>query len=182
MNFKTISIVKFPTERTWNAMLHHMPDIARGVEALKSITEKDRKTDAAGNVKVVNEWNAKPKLPSIIAKYVKPDMLIWTDTALWNKKEKKVSWNILSHYFRKDMHCEGYTIFEPAMGGKGCRLTFGGNLQWKGNITSLGFGVLDSAVSKTIEAVLSQLIPSNFRKITEALSDYIFRQTEDSRL
>ena len=173
MNFKTISIIKFPVDIAWKTMLHHLPDIANDVDDLESITEKERTIFPDGNIKVVNLWKAKPKFPAIVAKYINPDMLAWTDTAIWNEKEKAIEWKIRSHHFHEEMHCAGTTIFETAMGGKGCRLTFSGSIEWRGKVLSLSLGVLDSTIAKAVEGVLTQMIPSNFRKITEVMSKYI---------
>jgi hypothetical protein len=172
MNFKTISIIKFPVDIAWETMLHKLPDIAQDVDDLESITEIER-TALPDIIKVVNVWKSKPKLPSMIVKHINPDMLTWTDTALWKQKEKTIEWKIRSHHFYEEMHCSGTTVFESAMGGKGCRLTFSGSLEWKGKVLSLSLGIFDTTIAKAVEGVLTQMIPSNFRKITEVMSKYI---------
>ncbi len=178
MNFKTISIIKFPVGIAWNTMLHHLPDIAKDVDDLESITEIERINISEEIIKVVNIWEAKPKLPAIIMKHIQPDMLQWTDTATWKEKEKIIEWQIHSHHFHEEMQCKGTTVFENAMGGKGCRLTFSGSIEWKGKVLSFSMGMLDRTISKGIEGVLTQMIPSNFRKITEMMSKYIDKKIE----
>ena len=37
----------------------------------------------------------------------------------------------------------------------------------------MSLGMLDGTLAKAAESILSQMIPSNLRKITEALSKYI---------
>jgi hypothetical protein len=173
MNFKTISIIKFPVDTAWHTMMDHLPDIAKDVDDLESITETERKPTAGGDTIIVNVWRSKPKLPAMVVKYINPSMLTWTDTATWNEKEKVISWQIRSHHFHEEMHCGGTTAFETAMGGKGCRLTFSGSLEWKGKVLSVGLGILDSTLARAVEGVLTQMIPSNFRKITEVMSKYL---------
>ncbi len=173
MNFKTISIIKFPVDIAWETMLHRLPDIAKDVDDLDSITEIERAAMPGEVIKVVNVWKSKPKLPAMVLKYVNSDMLTWTDTALWKEKEKLVEWKIRSHHFHEEMGCNGTTVFEPAMAGKGCRLTFSGSLEWKGKVLSLSLGMFDSTIAKAVEGVLTQMIPSNFRKIIEVMSKYI---------
>ena len=172
MNFKTISIIKSPVDIAWETMLHKLPDIAQDVDDLESITEIER-TALPDIIKVVNVWKSKPKLPTMIVKHINPGMLTWTDTAMWKEKEKTIEWKIRSHHFYEEMHCSGTTVFENAMGGKGCRLTFSGSLEWKGKVLSLSLGIFDSTIAKALEGVLTQMIPSNFRKITEVMSKYI---------
>ncbi|MEI9807119.1 MAG: hypothetical protein WDO16_04090, partial [Bacteroidota bacterium] len=176
MDFKTVSIIKYPVNEVWIHLLNGLPRIAKKIEDLESITETERHVNGDGSIKIINIWKAKPKLPSFVVKRIKPDMLAWTDTAEWIEKQNNVQWKIQSHHFAEEMQCHGVTSFEPAMGGKGCRVTFSGNLQWKGKVISSGIGLLDATISKSAEGILSQMIPSNFRKITDALSTYIREQ------
>lgn len=175
MNFKTISIIKFPVDVAWYTMMNQLPEIARDVDDLESITEEERIKSVNGSTKIVNVWKAKPRLPAMVTKYVNKEMLTWTDTATWNERDKIVNWEIRSPYFHEEMNCEGTTAFESAMGGKGCRLTFSGSLEWKGKVLSMGLGIFDGTIAKAVEGVLTQMIPSNFRKITEVMSRYIER-------
>jgi len=176
MDFKSVSILKHPVDIAWNTMLNAMPEIGERVDELESITETERYTDEKGAIKVVSIWKAKPKLPDLVMKYIKPEMLVWDDTAVWLPSERKIEWEIKSHHFHEQMQCHGTTTFEPAMGGKGCRLTFFGSLQWNGKIVSSGLGFVDHTITKAAEGVLTQIIPSNFRKITDALEGQINNQ------
>ena len=178
MNFKSISIIKFPVDIAWNTMLHHLPDIAKDVDDLESITEIKRTKQSGGVIKIECVWKAKPKLPAMVMKYIKPDMLEWTDAATWKEKEKIIDWEIHSHHYYDELYCKGATAFERAMGGKGCKITFSGELEWKGKVLSMSLGMLDGTLAKAAESILSQMIPSNLRKITDALSKYITRNAD----
>src|SRR5437870_2465128 len=111
MNFKTVSIVKFPVEITWQTMLNHLPDIAKDVDDLESIKEVERSNPTDDTTKVISVWCAKPKLPSMVMKYIKPDMLEWDDIALWKEKEKIIEWEIHSHHYYDELQCRGTTAF-----------------------------------------------------------------------
>lgn len=173
MNFNSVTILKHPVDIAWNTMLHALPEIAIRVDELESITETERNTNEDGTIKVVSLWIARPKVPAMVMKYIKPEMLEWNDIAVWLPSEKKIEWEIFSHHFHEQMKCSGYTQFEPAMGGRGCKLSFSGNLNWNGKIISSGLGFIDNTVAKGAEGILTQLIPSNFRKITDALDAHI---------
>jgi hypothetical protein len=166
-------MIKFPVDTVWDTMLHHLPEIAKDVDDLESITEIKRINQPGGAIKVESVWKAKPKLPGMVMKYIKPDMLEWTDSANWKEKEKMIEWEIHSHHYYDELYCKGVTAFERAMGGKGCKLTFSGELEWKGKVLSMSLGMFDSSLAKGVESILSQMIPSNLRKITDALSKYI---------
>lgn len=172
MNFKSVSIVKFPVELTWNTMIHYLPQIASGVDELESVVEQERIKISPGVTNIVSIWKAKPKLPEFILKHIKSDMLSWTDAATWLENDKKIEWKITSH-FLKNVENEGNTLFEPAMGGKGCRLTFSGSLVIREDNGSSGFGILTGTILKAAEGIIAQMIPSNFRKLAEALGKYM---------
>ncbi|MBK7109849.1 MAG: hypothetical protein WAU21_12910 [Chitinophagales bacterium] len=173
MDFTTVSILKIPTEQVWETMLNHLPDIAEGVAELKTINVIDRIQLPNNTNTVISIWTASPQLPSFVIKYIKPDMLIWTDTAVWNTADKIINWKIKSHYFENAMQCEGSTEFISALGGKGCRLTFSGSLHIDATHILPGIGMLDKTISKSIEGILAQLIPSNFRKLSGSIEKYV---------
>jgi len=83
-------------------------------------------------------------------------------------KEKMINWEIHSHHYNDQVYCNGTTVFEPAIGGKGCKLTFSGMLEWKGKVLSTGIDMLDNTIARAAETVLSQMIPANLRKIAES--------------
>ena len=176
MEFKTINILKHPPELVWETMRDYFPDIAELVDEVDSITVQSRIPGKSGVLQVINIWKADPPLPDVIVKYIKPEMLSWTDTALWDEQTKICNWTIDSHYFKEKMDCKGFTQFESALGGRGCRLTFQGNIYWDGEIP-LSLGIMDSMVSKTVESILSKMVPNNFRKITSGVESFIEKRT-----
>ena len=176
MDFKTLSIIKQPPKVVWQTMRDHFPDIARLVDEVESITVKSRDQITYGKMEVVNIWKAAPQLPTVIEQYIKPEMLTWTDTAIWDEEKMVCNWTIDSHYFREKMDCKGITKFEPAIGGRGCRLTFQGNIYWDGSIP-ITFGVMDGMISKALESIMGKMVPNNFRKLTSAIETYIEMQT-----
>ena len=168
MNFKSISIVKLPVESVWEMMFQRLPQIASAVEEIENVKEIERTEISILVTKVVNVWKAKPKFPGFISKHIKPEMLEWTDTATWYENDRKIEWTITSHYL-KGMENSGSTLFEPAMGGKGCRITFAGALNLNSGAGLPDFGVLNGAMLKAAESIMVQMIPGYFRKLTEAL-------------
>ena len=165
MHFKAVSIVKFPVDAVWAAMQGHLSEIAELLEEVESIQLVKKESLEAGLVQTEYHWHIKPNIPSILAHLVKPAMLTWADEAEWNETVHSCSWKIRSDYFQDDLNCRGETIFESALGNKGCRLTFAGTLIWNQRIVK---GVLSDIATMGIEPVLEQFIASNFRKIGAA--------------
>jgi polyketide cyclase/dehydrase/lipid transport protein len=175
MEFKTLNIIKHPPEKVWVTMRDQFPDIVELVEEVDSVVVDSRTEISKGIMEVKNIWKANPPIPEVIIKHVKPEMLTWTDTALWDEQTMICSWKIDSHYFKEKMDCKGITKFEPAIGGRGCRLTFEGTIHWEGGIP-LSFGMMDGMVSKALESIISKMVPNNFRKVTSGVEMFMAKQ------
>ena len=171
MEFKTIAVVKFPIEEVWETMRDQLPMLSEFLEDIESITVQDKQEEQKGNLRVINIWQASPKLPSIIADRIKPEMLVWTDTAVWKEKTLTCDWIIDPHYFSGKVACQGNTRFEPAIGGRGTRITFAGDLKID---TSLGVSnMMGDLISKGVETILVKVIPNNFSKLSGAITRYL---------
>lgn len=172
MNFKTITIIKHPIDCVWVSMRDDLPKIVHLLEDIESIDVElyEKKSHIC---KIINIWKASPPLPASLTKLLDSDMFVWTDRAEWNEKKQACSWDIELHHFRDKLQCSGSTIFTEAMGGKGTRIVFSGCIEWNYQSFS-GFPIfLDDAVRNVVESFISKLIPKNFRKITEALTNHI---------
>jgi hypothetical protein len=171
MEFRTVTIVKHPTALVWETMQEHLPEIASAVPDIESVSPMSSSKNEEGHLLMVNVWKAKPPLPDFLSKMVQPDMLTWTDSAVWKEAQRSCRWEIRSHYFKEQMSCIGNTSFEPAMGGKACRLSFEGTLHWQAN--ALPIKMAGPLVAQGIESFMASMIPANFRKLTEAVEHFI---------
>ncbi len=168
MKFKTISMIKQPVEVVWETFRDRFEEIGQEVDDLEYIALKDKAENEAGQLVSVYEWKADPSLPALLKSYIQPSMLTWTDTATWDADNKVCYWEIESHYFKDKMQCIGSTTFSSAMGGRGCRLTFQGNIHWEGGLPAL-VGIMDGPVTRAMESVISKMVPKSFHKVSGAV-------------
>jgi len=98
MKTRTVSIVKHPPELVWRTMRDRLPEIARLVEDIESVSASSKETDPAGAVHIVNIWQARPKLPAVVVSHVRADMLAWTDRSVWPAKKFECAWRIEPHF------------------------------------------------------------------------------------
>jgi len=171
MKFNTVSIVKYPLDRVWIAMRDDLPKLVDLLEEIESISVELNEQGSHIH-KVVNIWKACPRLPQSIAKRLDSDMFVWTDLAEWNRKKRECLWSIEPHHFR-EIRCLGSTSFDSAMGGRGTRITFTGNIDWHNQELPEATGFQEEAVYKSAEVLLRNLIPRNFRKLTDALAKHL---------
>lgn len=173
MKFQTLALVKHPLPRVWKAMRDELPLLASRIDDIESITTTQR-SESPGQISIVNIWRARPTLPEMLAKHVDTASLAWTDRAVWDEESKTCRWSIEPHVFSGHFECRGETRFEPAMGGRGTRITFSGEAEIK-------FGLFGDGVRKVLEDTLfkgamgfvQDIISKNFRKIATALEKHL---------
>jgi hypothetical protein len=157
-------------------MRDELPQLAAHLEDIESITTTER-TEAPGVVSLVNIWRAKPKLPEFLARYVDATKFAWTDRALWDEATKTCIWRIEPHVFGSYFESHGETRFEPAMGGRGTRITFSGEAEIKiGNVGDGVRKVLEDTLFKGAMSFAQGIIAKNFRKMADALGAHLDAQ------
>jgi len=164
-SFKSVQIVKVPMDSIWVIIRDHLDQLVPQLPDIQSVTVQHRSEPAEGEIALVNLWQAKANLPAILSSIIKPEALAWTDRATWNITDNICTWQIELHFAKDRSRCYGKTIFEPALGGKGCRITFSGDFE----VNAAGLpgvpSLLEGAVAAAAESFVGSLIPTNFRKL-----------------
>lgn len=167
-NFKSIIMVKHPKNTVWQAVRDRLPEMVPYLDDVKSITQASREEEE-DSLNLVNIWQADISLPAKVQSIINADGIAWTDSAVWIDSQDECQWKIEPHFFKGRVLCSGSTIFEPAIGGRGTRITFGGELTIDAkNIPGVP-AFMESTITSTVESLITNLIPKNFRKITDAL-------------
>lgn len=171
--FKSLVIVKHPVELVWTTIRDRMPEIVPMLDDVASVRVVERRSDGNGMVQLVNEWRVRVDVPAALSAILPPDQLGWIDRAEWDESTHECHWAIEPFLLPGAIDCTGMTRFEPAIGGRGTRITFAGTLgvdrsRLGGIASSLGV-----PVSAGLEMIVSTMIPKNFRKTTEALEKWL---------
>jgi hypothetical protein len=173
MKIKSISVLKHRRDEVWATVRDRLPEIVPLIDDIESVRLQSRQQRPDGAVHLVNIWKARPKLPAIAANYLKPDMLVWTDRAEYRLRTYECFWRIEPHFLAERIQCSGVTRYEPAMGGRGTRVTFEGNLELSLHNLPGVPSILEGALASGIEAFVSALVPRNFRKLTDAIGQFL---------
>ena len=167
MDFKCTETVKYPLPLAWETLRDHLPEIAASQDDIKyvKVKKRDKKDPQAHHV--ISTWQADPPLPSFLKSFIKPDMLIWTDDAVWDNEKYICSFDIKTNYKVEDIHCIGNIKMEAVDKGKGTRIVYSGTLTIKKTAHSSIF--MTGFIITGIEAVASRLISHNFSKTVKVL-------------
>lgn len=176
--FKTLVVAKHAPDLVWTTIRDRLPELTRFIDDIEEITIGTRKSKPGGSMLLVNEWRAKVRIPSMLSSVITRDMLVWTDRAEWREKTRECRWEIEPHFRPEMMICKGTTLYEPAIGGRGTRVTFHGTL----DITRPELLPVPSSmrrlVATGVESFIASLIPKNFQRLVSALNRLL---EDDSR-
>ncbi|HEY3448814.1 MAG TPA: hypothetical protein VGK67_20815 [Myxococcales bacterium] len=82
----------------------YMPNVA-------SIVEQERKVKDGGVIELVNLWTGKTEIPAVARKFLKAEMLTWTDYATWDEPTWICRWRLKTHALPEVLECSGQTVF-----------------------------------------------------------------------
>jgi hypothetical protein len=172
MQFKTVDLVKHGMEKVWASMRDDLPKLANMMEDVESITEEKR-FESPPVVHVVNIWKSAMRLPHSLRMLMGSELLAWTDHGEWNNETHVCQWTIELHNFHDSVECHGKTVFEPAMGGNGTKITFSGGLEWNSQKLAGIVGFFGETVLLMAENIIHHAIQKNFRNIAETIAKYL---------
>ncbi len=168
--FKTIIIVKHPREKVWEVVRDRLDELVPYMDDIESVTMQDKSDRLDGIKDIVNIWKADIQLPAILNSIIDSSRLSWTDRAQWQADQTLCHWEIEPHFFPERTRCTGTTRYEPAIGGRGTRITFEGHLEVSSKKISGVQTFIEGRSATAMESLVTTLIPKNFCKITNALS------------
>ena len=173
--FKSVAMVRHPVEEVWKTLRDDLPSVVPYLDDVASITQEDRAEHPDGTVRLVNRWKASTAIPAAVKGVIKPEMLTWLDRAEWDPKLHVCSYKIETAFFADRVRCAGTSRYEPAMGGRGTRVTFEGEIHLSAKGLPGVPGFLEGTVAKGVEAFVAALIPNNLRKVVEGVGEYLER-------
>jgi len=171
--FQSLVVVKHPVDRVWVAVRDRLPELGATVDDIESIILIQREAAGPGKVRLVNEWRSSHHIPPGLRDRLGVSELSWLDRNLWDDGDHRCTWGIEPSVLTQYIRCEGSTHYEPAMGGRGTRVTFAGTFDLAPDALAAFAGSLRKPVSAFVESIATTVIPRNVRKVMEAASRLI---------
>jgi len=176
-NFKSVIVVKHPLAPIWETVRDRLQEIAPLVDDIESVTVIERDGSQSGKVRLVNQWKSRQSVPGFLQGALGAGAISWLDRNEWIESTRSCHWNIEPSILRTFITCHGTTLYEPAMAGRGTRVTIEGAFDLTpGALRGLA-GPLEKPVSTFVESIVSTMIPKNFRKVLEAAADFVGSRT-----
>jgi hypothetical protein len=169
--FRSAIVLKRPQQELWKSMRDHLVEVAEHIADIESICQLERTIDADGKICIVNEWTVQRALPSALSTMLKVDKFSWIDRNKWDEANQICSWTIQPAVFGEHIACSGETQFTAAMGNRGTRITFAGELDIKPALLA-AVGFVGPMMAGFVESVVTTMIPRNMRAVAEAAAEF----------
>jgi hypothetical protein len=167
--FRCLVGLRHPPQRVALGVRDWMGEVGPTLENVEQVATLARLERPDGGAALVNEWRVNPPLPAALNGVVTREMMGWLDHAEWAGDLSACSWRIEPFFMSEAIDCRGATRFEPAMGGRGSRVTFEGRLDIDPAALAALPAVWRGPASLAVEMLIGTLIPKNFRTAVEAV-------------
>lgn len=172
-HFRNIVVVKHPIEAVWTTVRDRLPELATMLDDIESIAVIEREQLVPGRLRLVNEWRSSQRIPAILQNALGASAVSWLDRNEWDDGAHCCIWGIEPSVLPEHIRCTGSTLYEPAMNGRGTRITFAGEFELApGALRGLA-GPLGEPVAAFVESVVTIFIPRNLRKVMDAAAHMI---------
>lgn len=175
-SFRALVVVRQPLPRVWETVRDRLPELVGMLDDVDRITVLEREDLGDGRVRLVNEWWASQRIPEVVARAVNASEIGWIDRCEWDTDARVGRWTIEPLVLADAITCEGTTSYEPAMGGRGVRVTVAGSFELARDAFEGFSSTLRRPLTGFVETIVSTMIPRSTRKVVETASAMIAQE------
>ncbi|MFB9241777.1 hypothetical protein IV454_19060 [Massilia antarctica] len=180
--FHSFTMVKHPVDQIWLVMRDHLAELAVQLDDLDSIVQLERSTGSDGRLLLVNRWQARQTIPAMLRGALGGEVISWVDRAQWDDTAHVCEWAITPSVLSDHIDCRGSTRYEPAMAGRGTRVSFDGSFTLKPGFLNRLPAAFEPAILSLVENIVSTLIPRNLSKAINAAGQFSAAQAPGQAL
>jgi hypothetical protein len=164
--------VTYPRELVYKTFRDDLDDLDAYLPDIESITTKDREDIDDNTTKVVRVWKAKDEeIPKLARKFIKPEMLQWTDTAVWHKDEWTCDWDMEVGFLSDAITAKGTNRYIDK--GDEVEIIIDGTLEVDARQIPGVPGMLAGRVGKAVEDFVVKMITPNLKDVNRGMEKYL---------
>ncbi|AWV90500.1 DUF2505 family protein [Bradymonas sediminis] len=142
---------------------------------IESIVTESREDLDDGRTRIVRVWRARPEeIPSAARKFIKPEMLQWTDTATWNPNDFSCEWEMEVGFLTDAITAKGVNRYSEDGDSTGIVIdgVLGVDASKIPGVPRLIAGKVGSAVEKFVV----KMITPNLKDVNRGIEKYFAAQ------
>lgn len=172
MQFQCADEVGYPLDEVFALVRDDMPALRPYLPDVEEITVLTRQEEAEG-IRLVNQWRASTRsVPSVVQRFVKPDLLTWKDHAFWPHALKQAQWRLEPKVGGSLFECTGTTTLLPGAREGTTRIEIKGDLRvYPERLPGVPRFLAGSVRSKIEGFVVEMLVP-NMQSMARGVQGY----------
>ncbi len=164
--------VDYPRELVFETFRDDLDDLDEFLPDIKSITTKERDDIDENTTKVVRVWKARDEeIPKLARKFIKPEMLQWTDTAVWHADEWTCDWDMEVGFLSDAITAKGTNRYIDK--GDSVEIVIDGTLEVDAKQIPGVPGMLAGRVGKAVEDFVVKMITPNLKDVNRGMEKYL---------
>lgn len=170
MHLSNKEIIGRPLEQVYQLV---RDDLAKLVPYMPNVNriEVVSKKENGDVLELVNHWFAKADMPSLLKKFINPDIFSWKDTAIWRNNDHCVDYKLESFLANDLFDAHGTNTFKAIGEGKtelvvSCHITI-----YPEKVPGVP-RLIAKQVTPAIEALLEKILAPNMTALGKGLNDY----------
>ena len=167
--------VTYDRDTVYTTFRDNLVELLPYLPTVKAIEQKsyDRADDTTVNI--VNVWHAADEdIPAVASKFIKPEMLMWTDTATWRDDEYSVEWDMEVGFMQAAVSCTGKTTYSQK--GDQTQVHILGDLKVDAKQIPGVPRLLAGKVGDAVEKFVVKMITPNMTEVNRGVEEYLATQ------
>jgi hypothetical protein len=155
--------IPFPRELVFGTIRDRLPELVPHMPNVKSIEVKERHEEGAVT-RLLNLWTAKAEIPAIAQRYMKAEMLQWTDSATWDAARFVCDWSIEMLAFPGVLECSARNTYHAV--GDETELEINGSL-----VLHLDRAPIPRMIAFTVRPLIERIVGTSLRPNLTSIGD-----------
>jgi len=170
-------ILQYPVTKVYETVRDHQVDLVPYMPDIEAVEVAEREELEDNTVRLLNHWHGATEAPSIIKKFIKPEMMSWKDYAVWHDEESYVAWRLETFYLKDLFSCTGTTRFND-IDGKTMEMFLEANLNVNAATIPGVPKFLAKKVNPQVEVFIAKLISPNLNNLAKGVKAYLDDQVK----
>lgn len=171
----TTDEVAYPRQQVFETFREDLEHLIPYLPDIESIEQQSYEQIDERRVKVVRIWKARDEdVPKMARKFIKPEMLQWTDTAIWDQDAWTCDWSMEVGFLSEAISASGTNRYIERDGKT--RIEIGGELKVDARHIPGVPRLLSGKLGAAVEKFVVKLITPNLTDVNRGLEKYLADQ------
>jgi len=163
--------IEFPRDTVYPTFRDHLVALKPYLPTVKDIVQKSYERDG-DTVHIVNIWyGADEEIPAIASKFIKPEMLCWTDRATWHDDAQSCDWDMEVGFLKEAISCSGTTYYREK--GDRTEVNITGELRVDAAKIPGVPRLVAGKVGDAVEKFVVRMITPNLKEVNRGAEKYL---------